>query len=245
MTTYQNKRILGVFAHPDDECLGPGGTIAHYALQGVEVALLIFTCGEAGSIGVSKELDPAELCRRRREELAGSCDALGVKSHRIVGAPDKGVSEYDERAAVGEILAEIERVRPQVLLTFHHLGVSGHPDHIAVASYLDTAFDEAGDEGPVKLYQWGIPEENSKLYERPNLMTTPPQEVHAAITPSAEAMDRKIRAIEQHVTQINFFRSLETTFDYRKGSSPEFFTLVKTRLPRPDGVETDLFNGVD
>jgi len=58
--------MLCVFAHPDDECLGPGGTIAKYAMEGVEVNLLTFTRGEAGSIGISKELDPEDLATALR-----------------------------------------------------------------------------------------------------------------------------------------------------------------------------------
>ncbi|MCH7549380.1 MAG: PIG-L family deacetylase [Candidatus Krumholzibacteriota bacterium] len=246
----RGKRLLGVFAHPDDECYGPGGAIAHYAIQGVEVWILMYTCGEAGSIGVSSELPRDELCRLRTGELAASCDALGVARHRIVGAPDKKVETMDEESAVEEILDDIAAFRPHVLMTFHHRGVSSHPDHIAVACFLERAFDatarrgEKGD-GPVKLYQWGIPEEKARLYERPNLVTTPIDEVHARITPSDEAMDRKIEAIKCHQTQYDFYLSLSEKFDYRKDSSPECFTLRKSTLRHPDGVETDLFAGVD
>jgi LmbE family N-acetylglucosaminyl deacetylase len=52
------KRLLCVFAHPDDECLGPGGAIAQCVLKGVEVFVTTFTAGEAGSIGISRSLAP-------------------------------------------------------------------------------------------------------------------------------------------------------------------------------------------
>ena len=246
--SYDGKRMLCVFAHPDDECYGPGGTIAHYALLGVEISILMFTCGEAGSIGVSRELERDELCRRRSKEFAASCSALGVAGYRIVGAPDKAVNAMAERAAIDEIHREMDSLGPHVVLTFHYRGVSSHPDHIAVTSYLEKAFDEAavaGAPGPLKLYEWGIPEEKSRLYDRPNLAATPDHEVHARITPSREAMERKISAIERHCTQYDFYLSLQEKFDYRTNSSPECFTLRRTRLPRTDDAETDLFVGMD
>lgn len=236
--------MLCVFAHPDDECLGPGGALAHYAMNGVEVHVLTFTCGEAGSIGVSKDMPNDELCRRRRIELKAACDALGVVSHRVLGAPDKGVTQVEPERAVGEILADIERLRPQVVLTFHHGGVSGHPDHIAVARFLDEAFDRSGDEGPLLYYQWGIPRELVPLYDRPNLVPMEAEEVAAVVEISHAAMDRKVAAIECHKTQIEFFHSLQEACDYRSVAAREFFSLQRSRLPEPDSVRSDLLAGV-
>lgn len=237
-------RMLCVFAHPDDESYGPGGTIAWYALCGVDVHILMFTCGEAGSIGVSKELSRDELCRRRRAELAASCEALGVADYRLVGAPDKGVNAIPREDGIRAVTREIERVRPQVTLTFHHRGVSSHPDHIAVAGFLDDAVDAAGDGGPARYFQWGIPRELESLYRRPNLVPMEDDEVAAVIEVPDAAMDRKVASIEAHETQIDFYRSLRDAFDYRRVAAREFFTLRRTRLPRPGAVQSDLFAGV-
>lgn len=236
-----------MFAHPDDESYGPGGTIAHYAIEGVHVFILMFTCGEAGSIGISKELPADELCRRRTEEFEGACKALGVTAFRLLGVPDKGVADVDREWAIEQILAAFREYRPQVALTFHRLGVSGHPDHVAVAGLLRDAFDRAGQVGvgPLKLYEWGIPEEKGRLYDRPNLRVTPAGELNACITPGENAMDRKIAAIRRHATQIEFFNSLQDQFDYRTVASPEWFTRRRSRVPVAGCVETDLFAGVD
>lgn len=237
------RRMLCVFAHPDDECLGPGGTIAHYAHNGVDVHILMFTCGEAGSIGVSSELPEDELCRLRVQELARSCDALGVKSHRIVGAPDKAVASIPFDRGVAEVQKELEAIRPQVVLTFHHGGVSGHPDHIAVAGFLDAAVDRvtAAGGGPVRYYQWGIPRKLVSLYDRPNLVPMEEDEIAAVIDIPDDAMDRKIAAIECHETQIEFFRSLEEKFDYRSVARREHFSLRRPRVERDGRVVDDLF----
>jgi LmbE family N-acetylglucosaminyl deacetylase len=238
------RRMLCVFAHPDDECLGPGATIARYAIEGVEIYMTTFTCGEAGSIGISNELDPDELCRRRVGELADACDALGITDHRIIGVPDKGVADVDREWAIAQITKDIDRYKPHVLMTFHHAGVSRHPDHIAVASYLEEAFERCeGDDAPLKLYQWAMSEEMASRYDR-DIAWAPENEINTVITPSAEAIDRKIAAIEAHVTQIDFFRSLQEKSDYRKMSVPETFTLRATRLPEPQTREDDLFAGI-
>jgi LmbE family N-acetylglucosaminyl deacetylase len=235
-------RLLCVFAHPDDESYGPGGTIAAAALSGAEVDVLMFTCGEAGTIGVSKQLPREELCRRRRSELEAACAALGVRAHRVVGAPDRGVSGIDREAAVAEIERDIESRRPQVLLTFHHRGVSGHPDHIAVADFLREAFRRTA--APQRLFEWGIPHAAAALYDRPNLVPLEEDEIHAVIAVPAEAMARKIAAIHAHETQIEFFRSMQAKFDYAAESAPEYLLLRESRLPRPATPLSDLFEGI-
>jgi len=238
------KRILCVFAHPDDESYGPGGTIAHYAMNGVSVRLLMFTRGEAGSIGISKELPNDELARRRVLELGAACRELGIASHRILGVPDKGVNEVDPDWAVGEILSDIAAFHPQIVMTFHRRGVSGHSDHIAVTQYLARAFDEAGDDGPVKMYEWGIPFEKVPLYDRPTLAALRDDEIHASIDISDAAMDRKVAAIRAHETQVVFFESLVERFDYREVSRPEVFSLRASRVGPQTGVAADLFSGI-
>ena len=252
----QRRKMLCVFAHPDDESYGPGGTIARYALEGVEVNLLMFTCGEAGSIGVSKNIPNDELCRLRTAELNAACEALGIGEHRILGVPDKGVGAMDQSRAIAEVVSDIRRFQPQVLLTFHHLGISGHPDHIAVATVLERAFEQtSGDSAPpLKLYGYGIPEHKARLYQRDNLVPLKKDDVDAVIDIPDEAMDNKILAIRRHETQYDFYRSLQEKFDYRTVARPEHFHLRKTRLPRlprlprprPGDfeVESDLFEGI-
>jgi len=241
------KRLLCVFAHPDDECYGPGGTIAQSALDGGEVFVTTFTAGEAGTIGVSKTLAPDELARRRRRELAAACQALGVAAHRILGVPDGGVAGVDGDWAVKEILADIHRLRPQVVMTFHHRGVSGHADHVAIADFLDRAFVAAAgvEKAPAAYFEWGIPRHRAALYERPNLVPLEEDEIAAVVPVSQAAMDRKIAAIRAHETQVEFFLGLEARFDYRRLSNPEHFGLRRARTRSAVPVVSDLWEGID
>lgn len=241
----KERSILGVFAHPDDEAYGPGGTLARYALDRVPVHVLTFTGGEAGSIGVSKEIDPEDLRRRRRIELTRACDSLGAAGCRVVGTPDGEVGRMSFEEGVREVVEEIESRNPAVLITFHGKGVSGHPDHIAVTGMTREAFRRTGRDGPSKLYEWAIPQSRAALYRERTIYPAPDEDIGAVIEVPAAAMDRKLEAIRAHETQIEFYRQLiRMTGDYPAATSLEYFVLADTRLPRPERIENDLFEGL-
>jgi len=137
--------LLCVTAHPDDETLGFGGTLAHYAAEGVEVYLLTATRGGAGRYGDARIGDgtgrhpgPEALGRIREDELRSAAEVLGVSGVCILGYPDGGVDQVDAAEAQERMAVHIREVRPQVVLTFDPFGAYGHPDHIAV-SQLATA----------------------------------------------------------------------------------------------------------
>ncbi|MFH1277929.1 MAG: PIG-L deacetylase family protein [Candidatus Eisenbacteria bacterium] len=238
--------ILGVFAHPDDESYGPGGALARYALEGAAVDLLVFTCGEAGSIGVSKELPRDELCRRRRGELGEACEALGVRDYRIVGLPDGSVGDTTDEEGARIVLGEIEGRRPRIVMTFHRDGVSGHPDHRAVTRFAREAFRRAGGGGPRKLYEWALPESKVSLYKKERrIFAAPEGEITTTIRVPGEAMDRKLEAIARHRTQIEFYHELVRIFgDYREATAREFFVLRESRIGFDHLPEEDLFEGM-
>jgi N-acetyl-1-D-myo-inositol-2-amino-2-deoxy-alpha-D-glucopyranoside deacetylase len=145
------RSILFVHAHPDDETIANGATMARYAAQGVRVALVTCTRGEFGEILVP-ELEHLAWDRENRlgeyrvGELAAAMWELGVVDHRFLGAPgeyhDSGMmgtpgndrldafwqADVDEAAA--RLAAVIREVRPQVLVTYNENGGYGHPDHI-------------------------------------------------------------------------------------------------------------------
>jgi LmbE family N-acetylglucosaminyl deacetylase len=238
---------LCVFAHPDDESYGPGGTIARCAIEGVGVYLLMFTCGEAGTIGISRELQRDQLCRLRVDELAAACDALGIAEHRILGTPDRGVEDIDPEWAVDQIVRDMQKYQPQVVLTFHHKGVSGHPDHIAVAGYLEEAFDRAAGHAapPQRLFGYGVTQRLAGLYDRPNVIPLEAGEIDAVVDIPDGAMERKLEAIRRHKTQFDFFVKQNAKFDYAGETRAEYFHLRRARSPKPASNLTDLFEGIE
>lgn len=158
MTSLPDQRLLLVHAHPDDESIGNGATMAKYVAEGRHVTLVTCTAGEQGEILVP-ELEHLAADRDdglgpvRREELAAAMAELGVTDHRFLGGfgtyRDSGMKwhadghavaadEIHENAfwradlteAADHLVAVIREVRPQVMVTYDEFGGYGHPDHI-------------------------------------------------------------------------------------------------------------------
>ncbi|NUR09550.1 MAG: N-acetyl-1-D-myo-inositol-2-amino-2-deoxy-alpha-D-glucopyranoside deacetylase, partial [Nocardioidaceae bacterium] len=153
-----DQRLLLVHAHPDDESINHGATMAKYVARGTQVTLVTCTLGEEGEVLVPElahlaaDKDDA-LGQHRITELANAMKELGVTDHRFLGGPghyrDSGmVWAEDGSATAGEdvkdgtfwradlteaadhLVAVIREIRPQVLVTYDQFGNYGHPDHI-------------------------------------------------------------------------------------------------------------------
>jgi N-acetyl-1-D-myo-inositol-2-amino-2-deoxy-alpha-D-glucopyranoside deacetylase len=179
----RSRRMLLVHAHPDDESIGTGATMALYASQNALVTLVTCTLGEEGEVVVdelghlaSKQED--RLGQHRIEELAAACEALGVTDHRYLGGPGRwrdsgmmGTPENDDPRslwqadldeAVLEMVRILREVRPQVVITYDENGGYGHPDHIRAHQIAVGGFEAAGD--PAYAPQVGEPWQPAKLY---------------------------------------------------------------------------------
>lgn len=180
VTTLPDRRLLLVHAHPDDESIGTGATMAHYAATGAHVTLVTCTLGEEGEIHVPAL---AQLCAAEADqlggyrigELAAACAALGVTDHRFLGGAgryrDSGMMglttnehprafwQADLDVAAGYLVEVIREVRPQVLVTYDPDGFYGHPDHIQAHRVAMRAVELAAAEGiaPAKVYWTAMP----------------------------------------------------------------------------------------
>ena len=222
-----SRRLLFVHAHPDDESIGTGATIAKYAAEGAHVTLVTCTLGELGEI-IPPSL--AHLAADREDrlgeyrigELDAACAALGVTDHRFLGGPgrwrDSGMMgtegnddprcfwQADVDEAARALLDVIDEVRPEVLVTYDANGFYGHPDHIQAHRVAWRAFQK-GTPGLTKFYATAAPDSDQ--------VTT---EIDATAY-----LDAKIAAMRVHATQI--------------AVSPPFFALTNN-LPHPlTGVE--------
>ena len=124
--------ILGIFAHPDDETFGPGGTFALLTESGCDVYLWCATRGEAGSIGQSKEFGPEGLAAVRTQELKRAAQVLGMHPPVIMDYPDGGLAGQDPKPLRADIIKIVRQVQPRLVITFHPNGLSGHEDHKTV-----------------------------------------------------------------------------------------------------------------
>lgn len=138
--------LLAVFAHPDDESMGMGGTLAKYAAEGVETHLLCASRGERGWFGPEEQNPGLEsLGQIRTKELEGAVKELGMKSLSFLDYIDGDVDRADPAEVVAKIVTHIRRIKPQVVITFPHDGNYGHPDHIAIGQFTNAAIVCAAD----------------------------------------------------------------------------------------------------
>jgi N-acetyl-1-D-myo-inositol-2-amino-2-deoxy-alpha-D-glucopyranoside deacetylase len=182
--TPRERRLLLVHAHPDDETIATGATMAKYAASGAGVTLVTCTLGEEGEILVpdlehlASDRDGG-LGEYRIGELTAAMAALGVTDHRFLGGAgrwrDSGMmgtpandnpscfwrADLDE--AVGELVRVIREVRPQVVVGYDDNGGYGHPDHIQAHRVTVAAVEAAGD--PARYPDAGEPWAPAKLYE--------------------------------------------------------------------------------
>ncbi len=152
LNSYEGYRMLLVHAHPDDETINNGSTMALYAALGAEVTLVTCTRGEEGEVLVPELAHLAaqatdSLGDHRVEELAVAMKALGISDHRFLG---EGVIKYRDSGMMGtepnnrpdvfwnadfdeatdHLVRVIDEVKPHVLITYDEFGGYGHPDHI-------------------------------------------------------------------------------------------------------------------
>jgi N-acetyl-1-D-myo-inositol-2-amino-2-deoxy-alpha-D-glucopyranoside deacetylase len=242
------RRLLLVHAHPDDESIYTGATMARYAAEGARVTLVTCTLGELGEIippslaylAAEKE---DRLGEYRIGELAAACAALGVSDHRFLGGPGRwrdsgmmGTEGNDDprsfwRADVDQaaqaLLDVIGEVRPQVLLTYDADGAYGHPDHIQAHRVAWRACELAGPDGPAKFYATAAPGSGE-------------------ITTQIDAdgwFGQKLAAMRAHATQITVDAPFFALSDgvRRLASGTEYYSLLSG--PRgPGDREDDLFS---
>src|SRR5258706_2047804 len=144
----QKFKLMAVLAHPDDESLGFGGTLARYAAEEVETYLVTATRGERGRFfSPDRRTELAEVGRVREAELRAAAAVLGVREGLILGYPDGALDQLDAATAIAAIVRHIRRVRPHVIVTFGPDGAYGHPDHIAISQFTTAAVVCASDAG--------------------------------------------------------------------------------------------------
>lgn len=136
--------LLAVFAHPDDETFRPGGTLALLARFGVNVQVISATRGENGPLGNPIFCSRQSLPEVREHELCCACESLGLKPPLLLEYADGQLAEAPKDEVVNQILAVIELLQPQVMVSFGKDGISGHPDHIAIGRFSYEAYLRSG-----------------------------------------------------------------------------------------------------
>jgi LmbE family N-acetylglucosaminyl deacetylase len=139
-------KLLAVFAHPDDESMGMGGTLAKYSAQGVDTYLVCASRGERGWFGPEEQNPGLTLLGQiRTRELENAIKELGMKSLHFLDYIDGEVDQAYHAKAISKIVTQIRNIKPQVVVTFPPDGNYGHPDHIAIGQFTSAAIVCAAD----------------------------------------------------------------------------------------------------
>ena len=159
-------RLLGVFAHPDDETLCAGATLAKYASAGADVRVISLTKGGAGQIRDAGAATRSTLRAVREKELAAAGVELGLTETRCLDYPDGGLADIDPETLVRLASELITEVDPDVVITFGPDGFSGHSDHIAVGAAVTAACYEMRSTTPIRLFHCHLPRSRMLLGDR-------------------------------------------------------------------------------
>lgn len=265
---------MAVLAHPDDESLGVGGTLAKYASEGVDVFLVTATRGDAGRYRGLPPTDPGHpgpetLAKIRETELRTAASALGVREVSLLDYRDQQLDSANPREAVAAIVGHVRRIQPDVVITFGPDGAYGHPDHIAISQFTTAAMVAAADpafrcsgtaaaHAVSKLYYIAWPEAPWKAYQAAfRKLVSTVDGVERQAVPWAEwaittVIDtRKFwpavwRAISCHESQITAYEKLKhlCAEDHETLWGSQFFYRVFSTVNGGRVRETDLLEGL-
>ena len=249
-----NRSLLLVHAHPDDESIGTGATMAKYAAEGTRVTLVTCTLGELGEI-IPPDLShllPDELGQHRIVELDRACRALGVDDHRFLGGEGKyrdsgmmGLPDNDDprcfwQASVEEAAADlvkvIEEVAPDVIVTYDANGFYGHPDHIQAHRVAWRAHELTGQ--GAKFYATAMPRSvlatavelpaDSWFVRSADLSVSVPDDQVTTEIDATRYLPAKLAAMKAHETQITVDGQFYALSDEvgRRALGAEYYTLL-------------------
>ncbi len=248
-----NKKLLAVFAHPDDEAFGPGGALAKYAAQGVEIHLLCATRGEAGlwdKNATMKQWDNETMKKDikihhvRERELLNSAKILGIKKVEFLDFVDGTLSNSIYHQLADKIIQKVEDFKPQVLLTTERLGISGHLDHIAVSMITTYSYLHAKHR-PNKLYYHCLPKERREKDLDNYFVYFPQGYDQKDITTRidfTQYWDKKEAAMKSHQSQMHDVKRILARWENQ--TKVDHFILQYSQGIKASFPESDFYDGI-
>lgn len=221
------KPILCVFAHPDDEAFGPAGTICLEA-KDRPISIICLTDGDAGKSHLTN--DPTDLRLTRRDELRKSAKILGVSDVRFFGYNDGSLCNLLYHEIAEKMSRIVDEIRPDILLTYEHLGISGHLDHVFMS--LVTSFVFEKNLIPTQLWYYGTLREKLLMYNDYFIYMPPGYDrSQFDVIVNIESVYRtKVRAMRAHASQRHDANRI--IIRDRKFAKEECFIIV-TRMDTP------------
>ncbi len=262
--------VLAVFAHPDDEGFGCGGTLAALAAGGHRVTLICATNGDVGEISDPSLATPETLPSVRQGELRAAMDLTGIRDVRFLNYRDSGMPGWEdnhhtqslfqapEEKVVRQVEAVIREMQPDLVITHDPTGGYGHPDHMTICQRTETAVERCRGGGGPLLYYVCFPRSFfqrtwNKMMElglRPpfsaddtDALGTPDGEVTTILDVSGYVAVKR-ESLERHRTQIERdgpFSQLPQDF-MDEIMSQEFFQLVPVEGAKPRDILAQLLS---
>jgi LmbE family N-acetylglucosaminyl deacetylase len=266
--------LLAIFAHPDDEAFGSGGTLTKYAHEGVDVHLVMATRGEAGQVfdPTIRLTQPIGLLRE--QEMRSACETYGLNGLHFLGYMDGQTTIVPQNDAVYKVVKLLRQLKPQVVLSFGPEGVYGHYDHLAVHRWATAAVQLAAEAdrwpelGPAhdvaKFYHRAMPEELVQRMEAingrsfvpmdgiPFSFLGYPMEAITTVIDVGDYAELKLKGIRCHASQLrpeNPYLQPDFNVVEQPWFSQETFILARRRPdilapPAGNGKEDDFFVGL-
>ncbi len=195
------RRLLAVFAHPDDEAYGCAGALARAGADpDTATVLLTLTRGEASSLGRRQGLTPEQIGAMREQRLEQVAAHVDLDGLLVPGLPDGGLARESLDALVAPVRAAVEAFAPQVVVTQDARGVNGHADHIATHWAVRDALRDAPE---VRLALIVYTPETAEEAKPRLLFPTPEAEIDATLQltpPEIEAKEACLRVHEALIT---------------------------------------------
>lgn len=217
------KNLVCVFAHPDDEAFGPGGTIAKLSKK-YDIYLLCATKGEVGVKGKTLKAQSSKLGRDRSVELLRSAKILGIKKIFFLGFNDGELSNNIYHKLAGKIRSHLFRLKPQIVISYEPLGVSGHIDHITVA--MVTMFVVRKLKFVKELWQVCLPDYRAKKRQDYYICFSPGYKISEIdkVVDIKDVWEKKVEAMKQHKSQ---YKDFQTVLEWSKKFPKEEYFLVR------------------
>jgi len=223
------SRVLGVWAHPDDEAYLSAGLMAEVIAQGGRVTVLALTDGELGfDDDDDRGLEGRSILRRA--ELREAMATIGVTDVRFVGAPDGFLGRIDAGMVAASIVPVMTEVRPELTVTFGPDGITGHEDHVAsglatTAAWIETGIGELRYAAKTVgwLDEWRSFHDEVGAWMTDEPTGVDPDDLDLVVGLSGDALIQKRRVLSHHASQTEAIAEMMGEVDYRRWIAEEGF----------------------